>query len=225
MPVEVETSSRSYSPSAREIDSSVRLSAMPFRTRRVWNSDMNPSAAASPQRVRAWERSCRPTMTCRFCPPAWETSAGRSWIGAMFATSSSAHSIVGARSRWVWAASVDGVADLLEQADDQRCAERLVVLGRGDVDRVRRARERVRVEVRVGRGRSGRVGVVGGEDPCGGAEDARALAGVGALDPDEHARRRSWAPVSARISIAGARSWRSVQSSTSSIGLSVRCAA
>ncbi len=75
-------------------------------------------------------------MTCRPCPPASETSAGRSWIGAMFATSSRQKNTGGSRLPARRCALVGGVADLLQRPDDQRCAERLLVRGRGDVDRV-----------------------------------------------------------------------------------------
>src|SRR5579862_6176855 len=45
-------------------------------------------------------------------------------------------------------AAIGGMADLLEQADDERGAERLAVRGGGDVDRVRRGDEPLGVEVR-----------------------------------------------------------------------------
>jgi hypothetical protein len=68
-------------------------------------------------------------------------------------------------------ALIDGVANLLQQADDQGRAEGLLVLGGGDVDGVGGGSEAGGVEVGVGGALADGVGVVGGEDAGGGRED------------------------------------------------------
>ena len=119
----------------------------------------------------------------------------------MFATSSRQKN-TGSGGRVGGVAAVGGVADLFEQADDERRAERLAVRGGGDVDRVGRGGELVWVEVRVGGGAAGGVGVVEREHAGGGGEDRGALALVGARDPEQHVDTRPGAPAS-REDVAG----------------------
>ena len=59
---------------------------------------------------------------------------------------------------------VDAVANLLDEPDDQRRADSLLVVGRGDVDRVAGADELVGVEVRVRGGLPCAVALVGAQD-------------------------------------------------------------
>ena len=128
--------------------SRVLVSAMPVRMSFVWNRDRNPSAASVPQRVRACERSWRPIDDLQALPAGLGdergevVDRGRCSRPRPAATTSRAGAI-GA------GLFVDGVTDLLQQPDDQRCEHGLVVLGGGDVDRVGGGGEACRVEVRV----------------------------------------------------------------------------
>jgi hypothetical protein len=91
------TISRSYSLSEVETDSSVRVSDRREHEARLEEAHERVGCVSAPARATC-ERSWRPITTCRPWPPACETSAGRSWIGAMLVTSSSSHS-TGAPSR------------------------------------------------------------------------------------------------------------------------------
>ena len=79
----------SRSPPSADSASRVGRSAMPGRTTVVPNRDTNASAWR-PQRARAWERSWRHARVKSPCPAPSLTIVGRSGMGAMLATSSSA---------------------------------------------------------------------------------------------------------------------------------------
>ena len=99
----------SSSPARAERASSVRTSPIPGSTTVVPNRDRNPSAA-EPHRPRAWERSWRQARVRSPWPPPSLTTAGRSGIGAMLATSSRA-STTGAARAPAPGPGPDGAAD------------------------------------------------------------------------------------------------------------------
>ena len=133
-----------WSPARALINWRVRWSATPGKMTLVPKRVKKPSAA-SPQRTRAWERSCRQASVTSPCPPPSAASAGndeqRGDVG---------HLVEGEDHRCgVGRPREDGGADLFEQGDHQR-GHAVLLLGRGaDVEGVRRAGEGDRVEVRV----------------------------------------------------------------------------